>query len=78
MKNFWIWYNKQPAGLQLAIMFLIQWLYWLLAAKLFDYLIEDSPKSKGQLIFYATWMAFFMTIFFNLKKVKRLFNRKHD
>lgn len=56
--------------------FVVQWWYWLLATLLMDkFLSDDKPKTTQELLFKTTFMALFMTLFFQWKYVKLLFKK---
>jgi hypothetical protein len=71
-----IWYDKLTPVKQLCISFLATWSFWLTTSLILDKFILEEKHSIVYQLFYATWMAFFMTIFFNYKKVSSLFKNK--
>ncbi|WP_207491886.1 hypothetical protein [Aridibaculum aurantiacum] len=78
MSNWRDKYNSLSDRRKLLVNFLLQWLYWMLAWWLYKWVWpdKDEPLTLFNLLFYATWMAFWMTIVFNWKKVRQLFKKK--
>jgi len=64
---------KLPPLKQLAISFILNWFFWLITRLLADQFIFDEKHSWKSNLFHATWMSFFMTIPFNWKLIKKLF-----
>ena len=57
---------------QLLFTFIFNWFYWLGGWYLFAYLQFIEDKSLAYLLFYATWMAFFMTFVFSRKAINTI------
>jgi len=72
------WYNNLSPLKQLTLYFVFNWLLWCIASLIGEKLSFTETRSIGGHIFSATWMSFFMTIFFNWKKSKLLFKRIMD
>ena len=65
-------YNQLTQLDQLRFTSIFNWFYWLGAGYLFAYLQFIEDKSLAYLLFYATWMAFFMTFVFSRKAINTI------
>lgn len=62
---------------KLLLFFLIQWLYWAVAWWGFKKVWpDDEPLTLPALIFFATWMACWMTLIFKWKTLRSLMGNK--
>jgi len=71
------WVRKQPPVKQLAISFISNWLFWLISWLLAEQFFFEETRSWKYHFFHATWMSFFMTIPFNWKLIKKLFQSQN-
>lgn len=79
MSKFTEWYKKLSAKKKVAALFAMQWIYWLLTIKLLDKVWpNEKPKTIQELILNATWMALWMTIFFQWKNIKQIFKKNES
>jgi len=72
------WYKNLTPLQQLGILFIINWIIWFIGSLIEESVFYNEEHSWIYHIFNATWMAFFMTIPFNWKKVKFLFKKQPD
>ena len=76
MKN---WYNNLSVQKKVAVHYFMQWIYWLLATKLLNKVWPDEkPKTIQEILFHATWMAMWMTLFFQWKNIKLIFKKNES
>lgn len=75
--NISSWYASLGSNKKLLVHFVLQWLYWAFAWWIYKNAWPDErPAKLGEILFHATWMAAWMTMFFSWKKVKALFTKK--
>ena len=79
MSKFTDWYKNLSAKKKVASHFAMQWIYWLLSIKFLDNVWpSEKPKTIQELIFKATWMALWMTLFFQWKNIKLIFKKNES
>lgn len=73
-KRLMTWYKGLTPVKRLLLSFLLNWIYWLFAWKLAEQFIFEETRSWDYHLFHATWMSFFMTLLFNWRDIKLIFN----
>jgi len=70
-------YKALSPAKQLAISFMINWIVWFIFSLLREVVWDtDQPITFGSHIFYATWMAIFMTLLFRWSILKLIIKKK--
>lgn len=73
IKRYNNWYRSLTPLKKLAVSFILNWVYWLIAWLIAEHFVFDEKRSWKYHVFHATWMSFFMTIPFNWKELKQIF-----
>jgi len=76
--KFRIWKNNLSPVKQLAVSFMLYWVYWLIAWLIFEKLYNKGFHSATYHIMHATWMAGFWMIFQKWKLIKQVFAKKQE
>lgn len=72
-------YNALSDRGKLVASFAAQWIYWLLAWWLFKKVWpDDEPLTVSELLFTATWMALWMTVIFQWRRLKNMLRKKKN
>lgn len=78
IKKYKDWYSSLTPFKRLAVSFILNWFYWLIAWLIADQFFFEEKHSIQYHLFHATWMSFIMTMPFNWKKIKELFKFKRN
>lgn len=78
IKKYKDWYSSLTPFKRLAVSFILNWFYWLIAWLIADQFFFEEKHSIRYHLFHATWMSFFMTMPFNWKVTKELFMYKRN
>ena len=70
------WYQIKPAKIQLLLAFGVYFIFWIGVLLIRHYWFERESDSLLKLISESVFMAFFITLFFEWKKVKSVFKKK--
>ena len=71
------WYQLRPVKVQLLLAFLVYFIFWIGVLVIRHHWFERKSDSPLRLISESVFMAFFITLFFEWKKVKVLFKKKN-
>ncbi len=77
-KKYRNWNRNLGPLKRLLFSFILNWIFWLTVRIIEDEFFFDEHRSWSNHIFYATWMSFVMTIFFNWKELKTIIKRNRD
>ena len=78
LPKFLKWYQSQTVIVQLLLAFGTYFIFWIGVSFMRQYWFERQKDSLLRLLLESVFMAFFITLFFEWKKVKVLFNKKKD
>lgn len=72
-----VWYSGLSIKKKLAVQFILQFVYWTIAWYIYNRIFPDeTPLTLGELVLDGVWMATWMTVLTNWKKVRSLFKRE--
>ncbi|MEO7313683.1 MAG: hypothetical protein ABIW47_00745 [Ginsengibacter sp.] len=70
------WYQARTAKVQLLLAFGVYFIFWLGVLLIRHHWFERQSDSPLKLVSESVFMAFFITLFFEWKKVKMVFKKK--
>ncbi|MEO6683883.1 MAG: hypothetical protein ABIN48_13755 [Ginsengibacter sp.] len=70
------WYRLSSVRTQLIFSFLVYFIIWNGILVFRHYWFDRQHETAGRLLFESLFMAFFITLFFEWKRVKELFTKK--
>lgn len=78
IQKFLKWYREKPVIVQLLLAFGTYFIFWIGVSFIRQYWFERETDSPLRFFLEAVFMAFFITLFFEWRKVKGLFNKKKN
>ena len=76
LRKFLKWYQSLPVKVQLLLAFGVYFIFWIGVLLVRHYWFERQSDSPLRLLGESIFMAFFITLFFEWKKVQLVFKKK--
>jgi hypothetical protein len=72
MKN---WFDKQSPVIQLALIWILLFIWWIIFSKVFDEFVFGEKKSWNEILLKAFLMGSLFTLLFRWRLVKLVFSK---
>jgi len=72
------WKNNLSPAKQLAVSFVVYWVYWMVAWLIFEKIVDGKFHSLTYHLMHATWMAGFWMVFNKWKLIIQVFAKKQE
>ena len=78
IQKFLKWYQSRTVIVQLLLAFSVYFIFWMGVSFIRQHWFERRTDSPLRFFLESVFMAFFITLFFEWRKVKVLFNKKNN
>ena len=75
-RKFIKWYQHLPPKVELLLAFMVYLLFWIGVSLIRNYWFDRRLESPLRIFSESVFMAFFITLFFEWKKVNLIFKKK--